>query len=56
MKDIVMYNVKDIQEMFGVGRKKAYEVMHMNGFPSIQIDSMLLVERTQLLNWIDKKG
>ena len=50
--DIVLYNAKDIQRIFGCGRKKAYEIMHIVGFPSFRIDSSIYVEKNELEKWI----
>lgn len=33
-KEITLYTPKDLQNIFGCGRKRAYEIMHIAGFPS----------------------
>ena len=52
--NIVLYTTKDIQQIFRCGRKKAYEIMHMSGFPSFSIDTSLYVEKNELEKWINK--
>ena len=54
--DIILYRVSDIQKIFGCGRKKAYEIMHIKGFPSFRLDGILYVEDGALRNWISKSA
>ena len=51
-RDIVMYTVKDIQNLFRCGRDKAYALMQTGGFPSIKIGAQYLVEKTALEKWL----
>ena len=53
-QDIIVYNTKDIQEIFKCGRKMSYEIMNMKGFPSFRINSMLLVEKKALIAWLER--
>lgn len=55
-KDIILYRVSDIQRIFRCGRKKAYEIMHIKGFPSFRLDGILYVEDGALRNWISKSA
>lgn len=50
--EIILYTPADIQSIFKCGKKKAYEIMHMSGFPSFRIDTALYVEKTALIDWI----
>ena len=52
--EIILYNTKDIQEIFKCGRKMSYEIMNMKGFPSFRINSMLLVEKNALISWLER--
>lgn len=52
---IVLYTVEDIQQIFKLGRTKAYELMSSDGFPSFRLNTKLYVERGKLQNWIDKR-
>ena len=52
--EIILYNAKDIQEIFKCGRKMSYEIMNMKGFPSFRINSMLLVEKNALISWLER--
>ena len=52
--EIIMYNVKDIKNIFKCGLKQAYELVNSNGFPRIKIGKKILVEKKALENWIEK--
>ena len=52
--EITLYTTKDIQKIFHCGRKKAYEIMHIQGFPSFRIDSSIYVEKNELRKWISR--
>ena len=52
--NITLYTPKDIQSIFQCGQKKAYEIMHIVGFPSFKIDSSLYVEKSELEKWLAK--
>lgn len=51
---VVLYTAKDLQRIFKCGRKKAYQIMNSDGFPSFRIDSLLYVEKESLERWIAK--
>ena len=51
---IILYTAKDIQNIFKCGRKKAYEIMHITGFPSFRIYTSLYVEKSELEKWINR--
>ena len=55
MDKIVLYTVKEIQEIFKIGRTKAYELMSSNGFPSFKINNRVYVEEQSLENWLRKR-
>lgn len=54
---IILYTVEDIEDIFHLGRTKAYELMRSDGFPSFRINTKVYVERKNLINWIEmRKG
>lgn len=55
MDKIVLYTVRDIQEIFKIGRTKAYELMSSSGFPSFKINNRVYVEEQSLENWLRKR-
>ena len=50
--DIILYTVKDVQRIFNCGKNQAYQIMHSNGFPKIQINSKMYVSKDKLEKWI----
>lgn len=50
--EIVMYTVKDLQQLFQCGRDKAYKIMKIKGFPSIRVGEQYVVEKAALKKWI----
>lgn len=50
----ILYTCKDLQEIFKCGRKKAYEIMNSQGFPSFRINTSLYVEKSELEKWIGR--
>lgn len=53
-RDIIMYTVKDIQDIFRCSLSQAYELVNANGFPTIKIGRKILVEKRALETWLDK--
>lgn len=54
LDDIKMYTTKDIQEIFHIGRNKAYDLCKTSGFPSIKLGNTTLVPKPQLEKWIEE--
>lgn len=46
-------NVSDIQELLGIGRKQAYELVHSGEFHVINIGKRIKVSKQVLINWIE---
>lgn len=46
--------VKDLQSMLGIGRDRAYGLMHASGFPSIKIGGRYYVVPEELQKWIQR--
>jgi predicted DNA-binding transcriptional regulator AlpA len=46
-------NVSDIQEILGIGRKQAYELVHSDKFHVINIGRRIKVSKNVLLKWIE---
>lgn len=53
--EVVLYTVTDVARIFQIGRTKAYELMHANGFPSIRLNNRLYVPKDRLNYWIDRQ-
>ena len=46
-------NVSDIQELLGIGRKQAYELVHSEQFHVIKVGKRIKVSKNILINWIE---
>ncbi|MCA0986572.1 helix-turn-helix domain-containing protein [Guptibacillus algicola] len=46
-------NVSDIQQVLGIGRKQAYELVHSGNFHVINIGKRIKVSKKVLINWIE---
>lgn len=51
--DIILYTPSDIQKIFMCGKNQAYQLIHSNGFPKIQINRKLYVPKDKLEKWIN---
>ena len=46
--------VKDIQEIFGRGKRQTYELMCVPGFPAMKLGGRYFISVKALENWIQK--
>lgn len=51
---IRLYTVEDIQNIFKIGRTKAYELMSSDGFPSFRVNRKIYVSKSDLDIWVSK--
>lgn len=51
---VMLLRIDDVRKVFKCGRKKAYQIMHIPGFPSFKLDGVLYVEADALKKWISK--
>ncbi len=49
-----MLTVKEVQAIFGCGKRQAYELMRVSGFPVIKLGGKYLVSAKALEKWIQK--
>jgi len=47
-------NANQLAETLGISRAGAYQLMHREDFPTLQIGKRLLVPRDKLQLWIDR--
>jgi len=50
------YDVKELQQVLGIGRSKAYELVNAKGFPSFRIGRKVLINAAELELWMKKGG
>lgn len=53
-KEIILYTIDDIKQIFKIGRNKALALMSSSGFPSFRINRKLYVSKDELEKWIAK--
>ena len=53
-QEIIMYNINDIQKIFGIGRTRAYQLVNSNGFPALHLNRKVLIPKQKLNEWIVK--
>ena len=46
---------REVGEVLGISRNRAYEVMHSADFPTFRVGKMLRVSKTDFLLWIDQQ-
>ena len=49
-----LYTVKDLRDI-GIGRDKAYQLMHNSSFPAIKIGGRYYVTQEALNEWLRKQ-
>lgn len=52
-QEVVLYTVKDLEEIFKIGQTQAYALMHSDCFPSIRVNRRIYVGAKQLEKWIE---
>ena len=52
----VVYTVKEMQEVLGISRATAYELIHVKGFPAFRVGKKILISKTGLDEWISNGG
>ena len=51
----LMLSVMDIAALFGISRSHAYDLVHEEGFPKIEIGGRIIVPKDALMKWIETK-
>jgi hypothetical protein len=47
---------KHVQEILGVGRRRAYEIMNIKGFPVVQFGRLKRVPRDKFFEWLENQA
>ena len=45
-------NAKIVAGLLGISQSSAYELMHEDGFPTLQVGTRLVVPKDQFLRWM----
>ena len=49
-------NANELAQFLGISRAGAYQLLHMERFPTLKIGKRLLVPRDKLMAWIDRQS
>ena len=49
-------NANVLAQFLGISRAGAYQLLHMESFPTLKIGKRLLVPRDKLMAWIDRQS
>ncbi len=49
------YTVEEIGKILGVGRNSAYDLVHIKGFPKIQIGRKIVVPKEAFNTWLNSQ-
>ncbi len=47
-------NANQLSEVLGISRASAYQLLHMDSFPTLRIGKRMLVPKEKLIAWIDQ--
>jgi excisionase family DNA binding protein len=57
MKNLVNYpdvlNVEQIQEILGIGRTQAYQLVALNEFHTVRIGKRIKISKTVFIKWLN---
>lgn len=45
-------NAETVAKVLGVSPSSAYELLHEDGFPTLRVDSRMVVPKEQFLQWV----
>ena len=45
-------NAETVAKVLGVSPSSAYELLHEDGFPTLRVDSHMVVPKEQFLQWV----
>ena len=48
-------NAKTVAEVLGIATASSYELMHQDGFPSLQIGNRIVVPKEKFIHWVEQK-
>lgn len=53
MNNRLLYKVKEVAEMLGIGRSKAYELVRIGEIPSVRVGASLRVRGQDVQDYVD---
>ncbi len=52
----VVMDVTHIQKIMGISKRRAYEIMDIEGFPTIRMGRSKRVHRDKFFQWLEKQA
>lgn len=49
----IMLSVTEVARFLGISRTNAYELIHTEGFPKIQLGKRIVIPKDKLLVWLN---
>ena len=56
MADKLTLSVDELAERMGISRPRAYELVHVEGFPSIRFGRRIIIPIEQLHQWLKEQS
>lgn len=50
----LMLSVPEVAAVLGISQAGAYELVRTDGFPSLKVDSRIVVPKEKFIEWIDE--
>ena len=51
----LMLSMPEVAEVLGISRAGAYELARSKGFPSLKIDSRIVIPKDKLIEWMEEQ-
>ena len=52
----VSYRVEDIQQLLGIGRNSAYNLVKQDGFPRVRVGSRIIIPADLFHAWVEQQA
>lgn len=49
----MILTIEDLMRLLGIGRNKAYALMHSSGFPCMRVGRTYFITKKNLLKWLE---
>ena len=49
-----LYKMNELQKLLSIGKNKAYQLVKIKGFPTIQIGKTIYIPEKELEDWIER--
>ena len=49
------FSITQVAQILGISRTNAYELIHIAGFPKIQLGKRIVIPKDKLLEWLNRQ-